>query len=291
MKFLTFNNGLMNRFMRHDIVTKISFVHVLIMVLPNCTNLILFYNALNPANQDSLNSAADGNLLERRTQDVLTIIENKSKIAKLTHAVNQQTSAVTTTMIAIFKQFQATPPPASVKAIKEICVTCDGAHLYYQCLTADGNTFLEFWDNIQRYVLAAAVNYNQGNSDYRPLVVPLSELEKIKKMNKINMKATKTKINNVKNELRNEMKTSIQALMSNQTNILTYMMASFFQMNTASTSSLGPLPSNTIANSKGELKDITTKNGIVIDGPSVPMPPPFIDLEEDARIEETLTDP
>nr|GEW47783.1 reverse transcriptase domain-containing protein [Tanacetum cinerariifolium] len=82
-----------------------------------------FYNALNPADQDSLNSAAGGNLLERRTQNVLTIIENKSKvrnsrnksnvsqvkscdansnssseIAKLTHAVNQQTSAVTTAM-------------------------------------------------------------------------------------------------------------------------------------------------------------------------------------------------
>nr|GEZ73029.1 reverse transcriptase domain-containing protein [Tanacetum cinerariifolium] len=38
-----------------------------------------FYNALNPADQDSLNAAAGGNMLERRTQDVLTIIENKSK--------------------------------------------------------------------------------------------------------------------------------------------------------------------------------------------------------------------
>nr|GFA41706.1 reverse transcriptase domain-containing protein [Tanacetum cinerariifolium] len=55
-----------------------------------------FYNALNPADQDSLNSIAGGNLLKRRTQDVLTIIENKSKIAKLTYAVNQQTSVVTT---------------------------------------------------------------------------------------------------------------------------------------------------------------------------------------------------
>nr|GFB93592.1 reverse transcriptase domain-containing protein [Tanacetum cinerariifolium] len=125
-----------------------------------------FYNALNPADQDSLNSAAGGNLLERRTQDVLTIIENKSKvrnsqkksivsqakssdtnssssseIAKLAHAVNQQTSAVTTAMTAILKQFQATPPPASVKAIE---------------------------DNIQGYVAAPAVNYNQGNSSYRP---------------------------------------------------------------------------------------------------------------------------
>ncbi|GKE63430.1 reverse transcriptase domain-containing protein, partial [Tanacetum coccineum] len=38
-----------------------------------------FYNALNPTDQDSLNSAADGNLLERSTQDVLMIIKNKSK--------------------------------------------------------------------------------------------------------------------------------------------------------------------------------------------------------------------
>ncbi|GKE31676.1 hypothetical protein Tco_1450998, partial [Tanacetum coccineum] len=89
-----------------------------------------FYNALNPADQDSLNSVAGGNLLERSTQDVLMIIENKSKvrnsrnklvvsqvkssdgnsssssdIAKLTHAVNQQTSPVTTAMTTILKQF------------------------------------------------------------------------------------------------------------------------------------------------------------------------------------------
>nr|GEW13610.1 reverse transcriptase domain-containing protein [Tanacetum cinerariifolium] len=144
-----------------------------------------FYNALNPADQDSLNSGAGSNLLERHTHDVLTIIENKSKvrnsrnklvvsqikssdansnssseIAKLTHAVNQQTSDVTTAMTTILKQFQATPPPASVKAVKEICVTCGGAHPDYQCLAADGNTFSELRDNIQGYVAAAAVNYN-----------------------------------------------------------------------------------------------------------------------------------
>ncbi|GKD53483.1 hypothetical protein Tco_1286870 [Tanacetum coccineum] len=89
-----------------------------------------------------MNSAAGGNLLERSTRDVLTIIENKSKvynsqnksivsqvkssdgnssssdIAKLTHVVNQQTSAVTTTKTAILKQFQATPPSASVNPLR-----------------------------------------------------------------------------------------------------------------------------------------------------------------------------
>nr|GFB58621.1 hypothetical protein [Tanacetum cinerariifolium] len=53
---------------------------------------------------------------------------SSSVIAKLTHAVNQQTSVVTTVMTAILKQFQATPPPASIKAIEEICVTCGGGH-------------------------------------------------------------------------------------------------------------------------------------------------------------------
>nr|GEZ81721.1 hypothetical protein [Tanacetum cinerariifolium]GFA02423.1 hypothetical protein [Tanacetum cinerariifolium] len=71
-------------------------------------------------------------------------------------------------------------------------------------------------------------------------------------MNEANMKAMQTQINNVKNELRNEMKISIQASMSNQTNELKNMMASFFQMNIASTSGSGPLPSNTIANPKEE---------------------------------------
>nr|GFA61440.1 reverse transcriptase domain-containing protein [Tanacetum cinerariifolium] len=242
-------------------------------------------------------------------------------------------------MTAILRQFQVTPPPASIKSVKEICVTCGGAHPYYQCLAADGNIFLELRDNIQGYVSTAAVNYNQGNSSYRPLgvanqirppgfaqsnvqnnqkqfsqpqgynqgnnfnqdssyqaqmqqnqVVPLSELEKIKKINEINMKAMQTQINNVKNELRNEMKILIQTSMSNQTNKLKNMMASFFQMNTASTSGSGPLPSNTIANPKGELKAITTRSGIVLDGPSIPVPPLFINPEEDERVEETLTD-
>ncbi|GJZ50736.1 hypothetical protein Tco_0605251 [Tanacetum coccineum] len=281
-----------------------------------------FYNALNPSDQDSLNSAAGGNLLERSTQDVLTIIKNKSKvrnsrnktivsqvksndgnssssdIAKLTHAVNQQTSAVTTAMKAILKQFQATLPPAFVKAVGEICVTCGGPHPYYQCLIADGNSFPEYRDNIQGYVAAAMGNYNQGNTSYRPQAlaqqnqsVPLRKLEKSKKMNDVNMKDMQAQINNVKNVLRNEMQSSIQASMSNQTNELKNMMASFFQMNTASTSGTGSLPSNTIANPKGELKAITTRSGLVLNGPTVPMPPPFINPEEDECVKETLTDP
>nr|GEV62437.1 reverse transcriptase domain-containing protein [Tanacetum cinerariifolium] len=115
--------------------------------------------------QDSLNAAVGGNLLEKSSQDALTIIENKSK----------QTSAVTTAMTAMLKQFQSNSPPAQVKAVEEICVTCGGAHPYYQCLATGGNTFPEYRDNIQEYrdniqgyVSAATGNFNQGNLGYRP---------------------------------------------------------------------------------------------------------------------------
>ncbi|GJX99468.1 reverse transcriptase domain-containing protein [Tanacetum coccineum] len=241
-------------------------------------------------------------------------------------------------MTVMFKQHQVTPAPAFVKAVEESCVTCGGAHSYRQCPATDGNTFSGYHDNIQVYVSAAAANYNQGNTGYRPqnvanqirpsgfaqlnvqnnqprfnqgynqergnyqgntsYQVPIqtpqvatsSDLEKLKKMNKVNIKAMQTQINNVKNELRSEMQSSIQASMSNQTNELKNLMASFFQMNIPLTSGLGSLPSNTVVNPKGELKAITTRSGLVLDGPSVPMPPPFINPEEDEREEETLTD-
>nr|GEY80540.1 hypothetical protein [Tanacetum cinerariifolium] len=110
-------------------------------------------------------------------------------------------------------------------------------------------------------------------------------------INEVNIKATQAQINNVKNELRNEMQTSIQALMSKQTNELKNMMARFFQMRTASTSGSEPLPSNTIVNPKGKLKVITTRSGLVIDGPFIHMTPPFINPKEDEHAEETLTNP
>ncbi|GJZ05754.1 reverse transcriptase domain-containing protein [Tanacetum coccineum] len=58
--------------------------------------------------------------------------------------------------------------------------------------------------------------------------------------------------------------------MSNQTNELKNMMASSFQMNTASSFGMGPLPSNTIANPRGDLKAITTRSGVSYDGPPIP---------------------
>nr|GFC80942.1 hypothetical protein [Tanacetum cinerariifolium] len=119
----------------------------------------------------------------------------------------------------------------------------------------------------------------------------LNELEKIKRMNDVSLKAMQNQIDMVENELRNKMKTSIQTSLSNQTNEIKNMMASLLQMNTASTSGSGTLPGNTIANPKGELKAITTRSGLVTKGPTIPNPPKPVNPEEDECVEETYTDP
>ncbi|GKF28698.1 hypothetical protein Tco_0095040 [Tanacetum coccineum] len=141
-----------------------------------------FYNALTATNQDSLNATAGGNLLTKTPRDALTIIENKSKVRNLRSkpvvtkvSTNAPSSSLTPHFLEIAALadvvkalvLQRSSPPASVKTVEEICVTCGGPHSYHQCLATDGNIFPEYQDNIQGYVSAAAVNYNQGNTGYR----------------------------------------------------------------------------------------------------------------------------
>ncbi|GJT69202.1 hypothetical protein Tco_1028488 [Tanacetum coccineum] len=149
-----------------------------------------FYNALNANDQDSLNSAAGGNFLDKMPRECLKIIESKSKVrnsrnkavvAKVssnssTPRISPDVAALTTkvselknmmkTMLIDKQKAQA---PAPVKAVEQSCVTCRGAHSYRNCPTTDGNVYR---DNIQEYVSqAAAANFNQGNTNSRPPMV------------------------------------------------------------------------------------------------------------------------
>nr|GFC85817.1 reverse transcriptase domain-containing protein [Tanacetum cinerariifolium] len=58
--------------------------------------------------------------------------------------------------------------------------------------------------------------------------------------------------------------------MQNQLTNLTNLITKFVNSNSASTSSSGTLPSNTIANSRSDLKAITTRSGVSYDGPQIP---------------------
>ncbi|GJU89900.1 reverse transcriptase domain-containing protein [Tanacetum coccineum] len=286
-----------------------------------------FYNALNSNDQDSLNFAAGGNFLDKMPRDCLKIIESKSKVrhsrskeivAKV--STSSSTPGVSPDVAELKDMVRAllldkknqSQAPATVKAVEESCVTCGGAHSYRNCPATDGNVYR---DNIQEYASqAAAVNYNQGNTGYRPPMVanqirppgfppvqqnqgnnqnrynqnrgnnynqgpiyrppvnqppayqaPAPQTQGVSKEDFQNyIKANDAVMKNMQNQNQN-----MQNQMTNLTNLLT----NFVNSNTASTSGSGSLPSNTIANPKGDIKAITTRSGVSYNGPQVPPPP------------------
>ncbi|GKC68438.1 reverse transcriptase domain-containing protein [Tanacetum coccineum] len=116
------------------------------------TQVDTFYNGLNENEQDSLNAATGGNLLSKTTREALNIIENKSKVRYSRNRSNvsrmNATSSKTderidkladqlSTLVEIVSKKVATP--ALVKAVEETCVTCGGAHSWYNCPATDNN--------------------------------------------------------------------------------------------------------------------------------------------------------
>ncbi|GJT39222.1 reverse transcriptase domain-containing protein [Tanacetum coccineum] len=111
------------------------------------------------------------------------------------------------------------------------------------------------------------------NQNYQapPQVGPSNDLSSYMKTNDVNMKIMQNQITNMRTELKKEMDNTLtrqnNAFKNELTNDIKNMMSSFFQMNTASSSGSGSLPSNTVANLRGDLKAITTRSGISYDGP------------------------
>ncbi|GJT53444.1 reverse transcriptase domain-containing protein [Tanacetum coccineum] len=258
------------------------------------TQIDTFYNGLNDNDQDSLNAAAGGNLLSKTTREALNIIENKSKVRYSRNKPNASRMNTTSresvsktderidkladqlsTLVEIVSKKVVTPAP--IKAVEETCVTCGGAHSWYNCPTTDNN---------QASVCATTGTYNQvappnrvSNQMAPPGFAPVQNngQNSYKKTNDQIMRNMQNQINSlkgeVKNEIQNTMKTQ-QAVLMNQQNVfqtnLQNMLSGFFQ-NQASTS--GTLPSNTIPNPKCEMKAITTRSGVAYEGPSIPTNP------------------
>nr|GFA69558.1 hypothetical protein [Tanacetum cinerariifolium] len=139
---------------------------------------------------DSLNSAAGGNFLDKMPRECLKIIESKSKVrqsrAKAVIAkvsTSSSTPSISSDVAELKHMVRAllldkknqssapahSPTPALVKAVEPNCVTCGGTHSYQNSPATNGNVYQ---DNIQEYVSqAAASNYNQGNTHFRPQMV------------------------------------------------------------------------------------------------------------------------
>ncbi|GKE24732.1 reverse transcriptase domain-containing protein, partial [Tanacetum coccineum] len=288
-----------------------------------------FYNALNSNDQDSLNSAAGGNFLDKMPRECLKIIESKSKVrnsrskpvvAKVststsTSGISPDVSELKDMVKALLldKKNQSQAPahqtPAPVKAVEESCVTCSGAHSYQNCPATDSNVY---HDNIQAYVSQAAVaNFNQGNTGARPPMVanqirppdfppvqnnqnnqgtPAPQAPGVSKTDfESYVKANDAVIRNVQTQ--GQIQGQTMQAMQNQLTNLTDMLSKFVNANTASTSSSGTLPSNTVTNPKEDLKGITTRSGVAYQGPTIPSfssPPKVMNRETEVTKDTML---
>nr|GEW41945.1 reverse transcriptase domain-containing protein [Tanacetum cinerariifolium] len=239
-----------------------------------------FYNALNVNDQDSLNSAAG----------VIAKVSTSSFTQAISSDVTELKDMVRALLLDKKNQSSApahSPTPAPVKAVEPNCVTCGGAHSYQNCPAASKNVYR---DNIQEYVSqAAAANYNQGNTNFRPQMVanqirppgfplvnqppayqapayqaPIPQTQSVSKTDfEIYVKANDVVLRNMQNQGQN---------LQNQIANLTDMLSKFMSSNTASSSGSKTLPSNTITNPKEYLKGITTRSSVAYQGPTIPTP-------------------
>ncbi|GJS37819.1 reverse transcriptase domain-containing protein [Tanacetum coccineum] len=228
-----------------------------------------FYNALNSNDQDSLNSAAGA---------IVAKVSTSSSTPGVSSDVAELKDMVRALLLDKKNQSQS---PATVKAVEESYVTCGGAHSYRNYPTTDSNVY---HDNIQEYISqAAAVNYNQGNTSYHPSMgnnynqgpiyqpptyqapayqAPTPQTQGVSKDDFQNyIKANDAVMKNMQDQNQN---------MQNQLTNLTEMLTKFMNTNSASTSGSGSLPSDTVANPRGDMKAITTRSGVSYDGPQVP---------------------
>nr|GFC56325.1 reverse transcriptase domain-containing protein [Tanacetum cinerariifolium] len=122
-----------------------------------------FYNALNPNDQEALDSAAGENFLDKIPRECLSIIESKSKIvASLEDKLDIRMNRFEKSLNDMKNSFVT--PTAPLKAAEEVCVTCGANHSYNQCSLTKGNDFPVFHDNIQQFQAAAVGNFIQNRN-------------------------------------------------------------------------------------------------------------------------------
>nr|GEY85684.1 reverse transcriptase domain-containing protein [Tanacetum cinerariifolium] len=122
-----------------------------------------FYNALNPNDQNALDSAAGGNFLDKIPRECFSIIESKSKIvASLEDKLDIRMNRFEKSLNDMKNSFIT--PTTPLKAVEEVCVTCGATHSYNQCPLTRGNDFSVFHDNIQQFQTAAVGNFIQNRN-------------------------------------------------------------------------------------------------------------------------------
>nr|GEU65073.1 DNA-directed DNA polymerase [Tanacetum cinerariifolium] len=210
------------------------------------TQIDTLYNGLTKQDQDSLNAAAGGNLLNKTTREALKIIKNKSKV-RYSRSKSNVSRVNTNSRDNVNKTDDRIDKLADqisnlVKIVNKQVITL----AFAKAVEKMGNNFQNNQDSIK-------------NSE---------ELSSYMKSNEIMIKSMQNHIN----VLRSDFNKQEENLRRNLNNDMRSILGSFFQ-NQASTS--GTLPSNTGPNPKGEMKAVTTRSGLAYEGPSIPTNSPL----------------
>ncbi|GKD03849.1 reverse transcriptase domain-containing protein, partial [Tanacetum coccineum] len=288
----------------------------------------MFYNALTQSDQDSLNATAGGNLLNRTPQDALTIIENKSKELVLMNKANQQASVKSVEEICVtcggphpYYECLATDSN-TFNASAATGTYNQGGNGYrpqgdsnyrasnqmgppgFPLLNVQNNqNYNRYNENQGNYQApnnqGRGQNFNKGNNNYQSSnfqapnyqaqVGPSNELTNYMKSNEATLRAMQTQMTNMKTELRNEFKSSLDTRnnkIENQNNQIMNMLTNL-TMQKQNSSGSGSLPSNTIANPRGDVKAITTRRGVSYDGPTIPPTSSLLPKEVERETEAT----
>nr|GEW07480.1 reverse transcriptase domain-containing protein [Tanacetum cinerariifolium] len=266
-----------------------------------------FNNALNPNDQDALDSAVGGNFLDKIPRECLSIIESKSKVrysrSRVTDVrantnaplpssspsnsfdLQQIVASLEDKLDIRMNRFKKSlndmknsfvTPTASLKAVEEVCVTCRANHSYNQCPLTRGNDFPVFHDNIQQFQTAAVGNFIQNrnqnvSNQMRPprFNQPTHQNNNQNRFqgNNFNQNQNRQQNQGVIYQNRPQQNPNFQAPAQQNTNL--------YNNKPSSSSSL---PGNTIPNPKGEAKAITTRSGMSYKEP--PIPPPSVEQQE-----------
>nr|GEY77558.1 reverse transcriptase domain-containing protein [Tanacetum cinerariifolium] len=236
--------------------------------------------------RDTINAAVGGTFMKRRPKECYDLIENMTahhnnwdtsaqrseSSSSITSSSDQEIIALKAKMAEINKNLM------KVKAVTPNCETCGGPHSYNDCPATIGQT-----QNVY-----AAGAYQGGNS-YQPqgnrnLLSYRSDnylgppgFNQNQNQNNQNQKFQNQNKNHGIPQGNNQGRNQFFQVASHGPNPpLAYQapayQASVYQalMNTASSSGLGTLPSNTVTNPKEDLKGITTQSGTAYQGPAIP---------------------
>nr|GEY76241.1 reverse transcriptase domain-containing protein [Tanacetum cinerariifolium] len=228
-----------------------------------------------------------GTFMKRRPEECYDLIENMTahhndwdtsaqrseSSSSITSSSDQEIIALKAEMAQINKNLmKVLQINQQVKAVTPSCETCGGPHSYNDCPATVGQT--KNGNNQGRNQFFRGASHGQNTPPAyqapayqapgyqapvhqppipQPQVVTTTEFTNYMKANDAilkNMQTNMTLLINSNLELKN-------------------MFGQFMKMNTASSSCLGTLPSNTVTNPKEDLKGITTQSGNAYQGPTI----------------------